>query len=62
MHHKVIIIDGEIVVIGSYNFSTSADEENDENVLIIHSPAIAAQFEAEFQRVYETALNPPKKD
>jgi len=60
MHHKVIIIDGAIVVIGSYNFSTSADEENDENLLVIHSPEIAAQFEAEFLRVYDTAMNPPK--
>ena len=61
MHHKIIIIDGETVVTGSYNFSTSADEKNDENVLIIHSPEIAAQYEAEFLRVYETAKNPPKK-
>lgn len=62
MHHKVIIVDGEIVVMGSYNFSANADESNDENVLIIYSPEIAAQYEAEFLRVYETALNPPKKD
>jgi len=60
MHHKVIIIDGEIVVFGSYNFTTNADQSNDENLLIIYSPEIAAQFEAEFQRVYETARNPPK--
>lgn len=60
MHHKVIIIDGEIVAFGSYNFTTNADQSNDENLLIIYSPEIAAQFEAEFQRVYETAKNPPK--
>jgi phosphatidylserine/phosphatidylglycerophosphate/cardiolipin synthase-like enzyme len=60
MHHKVIIIDGEIVVTGSYNFSASADEDNDENLLIFYSPAIASQYEAEFLRVYETAKNPPK--
>ncbi len=60
MHHKVIIIDGEIVVFGSYNFTSNADQSNDENLLIIYSPEIAAQFEAEFLRVYETAKNPPK--
>ncbi len=31
MHHKVIIIDGQIVVTGSYNFSKSAKTRNDEN-------------------------------
>ena len=33
MHHKVIVIDGEIVVVGSFNFSESADKSNDENLL-----------------------------
>ena len=55
MHHKVIIIDGQIVVTGSYNFSASAEERNDENTLILHNPDIAAQFLAEFQRVYAAA-------
>ena len=38
MHHKVILIDGEIVVTGSYNFSRNAEEKNDENVLIFQVP------------------------
>lgn len=52
MHHKVIIIDGRIVITGSYNFSASAEERNDENTLIIHSPEMAAQYLVEFERVY----------
>ncbi|HZW05230.1 MAG TPA: phospholipase D-like domain-containing protein [Anaerolineaceae bacterium] len=52
MHHKVIIIDGEIVITGSYNFSRAAEETNDENVLILFNPDLAAQYEAEFERVY----------
>ena len=55
MHHKVIIIDEAIVITGSYNFSRSAAERNDENVLIIHSTEIAAHYVAEFQRVYQQA-------
>lgn len=55
MHHKVFIIDGEIVITGSYNFSRSAEERNDENTLIIYSPEIAAQYLAEFDRVFEKA-------
>jgi phosphatidylserine/phosphatidylglycerophosphate/cardiolipin synthase-like enzyme len=55
MHHKVIIIDHSIVITGSYNFSGSAEERNDENVVIIHDAGIAGQFDREFQRVYAQA-------
>ena len=51
MHHKVFIVDQKIVAFGSYNFSRSAEERNDENLLIIHDPEIARQFMNEFQRV-----------
>jgi phosphatidylserine/phosphatidylglycerophosphate/cardiolipin synthase-like enzyme len=53
MHHKVIIIDGGIVALGSYNFSRSAEERNDENTLIIHNSDIANLFVIEFERIYE---------
>jgi phosphatidylserine/phosphatidylglycerophosphate/cardiolipin synthase-like enzyme len=55
MHHKVIIIDDETVILGSYNFTASAEDRNDENVLIIHDPEVAALFVEEFGRVYEAA-------
>ncbi len=55
MHHKVFIIDERIVVTGSFNFSASADESNDENIVILEDPAIARAFLAEFRRVYSEA-------
>lgn len=55
MHHKVIIVDGETVVFGSYNFTRSAETRNDENLLVIHNPEIAALFQGEFQKIYERA-------
>jgi phosphatidylserine/phosphatidylglycerophosphate/cardiolipin synthase-like enzyme len=55
MHHKVILLDHEIVIFGSYNFTRSAEEKNDENVLIIHDPALASQFLLEFERIYQSA-------
>jgi phosphatidylserine/phosphatidylglycerophosphate/cardiolipin synthase-like enzyme len=51
MHHKVIVIDREVVILGSYNFSKSANTRNDENCLIIHSPALAETFLQEFHRL-----------
>lgn len=35
MHHKVIVIDEETVITGSYNFSKNAETRNSENLLII---------------------------
>jgi phosphatidylserine/phosphatidylglycerophosphate/cardiolipin synthase-like enzyme len=55
MHHKVIIIDVQIVVTGSYNFSKSAKTRNDENTLILHNPEIAAIYMEEFERVWGIA-------
>ncbi|MBN1260830.1 MAG: DUF1669 domain-containing protein [Anaerolineae bacterium] len=58
MHHKVIIVDRELVITGSYNFTRSASEFNDENVVIIHSSDIAGAFVQEFQRIYAEAKEP----
>ncbi len=55
MHHKVIIIDNHTVITGSYNFSYNAENRNDENVLVIHSPEIAAGFLDEFERIFAAA-------
>ena len=55
MHHKVIIIDRKIAITGSYNFTKSAETSNDENVVIIFSQDVAAQYLQEFQKVYEQA-------
>jgi phosphatidylserine/phosphatidylglycerophosphate/cardiolipin synthase-like enzyme len=58
LHHKVIIIDGETVITGSYNFTKSADDINDDNILVIHSPAVAALYEKEFQKMYGIGETP----
>ncbi len=53
MHHKVIILDRETVIFGSFNFSESANSRNDENTLIIHDPVFASYFVEEFERVWQ---------
>lgn len=55
LHHKVILIDRQIVVTGSYNFSNSAEERNNENLLIIHNAEMAEAYFAEWQRVWAAA-------
>ena len=54
-HEKVMIIDARIVIVGSYNFTRSADTRNDENVVVIYNEAIAEEFMREFQRLYQEA-------
>ena len=41
LHHKVIVVDRQTVVLGSANFSASAFDRNDENVLIVRAPHFA---------------------
>lgn len=55
MHDKVLVIDDDVVVLGSYNFSRSANEANDENLLVIHNSEIARLFAEEFARIYAEA-------
>ncbi|HIP88190.1 MAG TPA: DUF1669 domain-containing protein, partial [Anaerolineales bacterium] len=55
MHHKVFVVDDQTVVTGSFNFTLSAEEQNDENVLILHDAEVAAAYAEEFDRVLEVA-------
>ena len=43
-HNKVMIFDGQTVETGSFNFTTSAQYYNAENVLIIHNKALADRY------------------
>lgn len=49
MHDKVMIIDGDTVVTGSFNYTYSAEHRNVENLLLIHDRAVAARYEAHWR-------------
>ena len=57
LHDKVMIIDNQIVVTGSYNFTERANTLNRENSLVINSKDIADIYKKEFDRVFEEATN-----
>lgn len=57
MHHKVMIIDDRVLIVGSYNFSRNAAFYNDENTLIINDPGITRLYSHEFDRIYQEALD-----
>ena len=60
LHHKVIIIDERTVITGSYNFTGSAERDNDENLVIVDNPAVARAYLEEFARVYGQAQSPTR--
>lgn len=43
-HNKIIIVDGEVVLTGSFNFTKAAEEKNAENLLVIYDKALAAKY------------------
>jgi phosphatidylserine/phosphatidylglycerophosphate/cardiolipin synthase-like enzyme len=43
-HNKIIIIDKETVITGSFNFTRAAEEKNAENLLIIKSKELAKTY------------------
>ena len=49
-HNKVILIDGQVVITGSFNFTNEAEEHNAENLLVIHDPTLAARYAGDWQR------------
>ncbi len=45
-HNKVMVIDGQTVITGSFNFTNAAEEHNAENLLVIRSPELAEKYAA----------------
>jgi phosphatidylserine/phosphatidylglycerophosphate/cardiolipin synthase-like enzyme len=43
-HNKVMIVDRQIVIGGSFNYTKAAQTKNAENVLMLDDPTLAAQY------------------
>jgi phosphatidylserine/phosphatidylglycerophosphate/cardiolipin synthase-like enzyme len=56
MHDKIMIVDGKIVLTGSFNWSNNAENENNENLLIITSTSLATTYENEFQKIWNSSV------
>ena len=52
MHDKFAVIDGRLVVTGSYNWTVSAERWNYENLLVIDSVSLASRYEQEFNQIW----------
>ncbi|MBX2800234.1 MAG: hypothetical protein KTR31_21320 [Myxococcales bacterium] len=54
MHAKSMVIDSEMIVGGSMNFTAAGERGNDENTLLIRSRRHAAQYEAWFESLWNS--------
>lgn len=51
MHDKFCVIDNQIVINGSYNWTINAETRNDENVAVMKDPKNATEFSVEFKQL-----------
>lgn len=56
VHSKMAILDETLVITGSQNWSISGNYSNDETLIAIENPTVAAHYEREFSRLYKTAV------
>lgn len=55
-HHKFMVIDGEQLETGSFNYSAAAADKNAENVLLLwHVKPLAEAYRKEWQRLWDEA-------
>ena len=52
MHNKFAIIDNRLLLTGSYNWTFSANNRNDENLMVIDDPEIIAIFQNQFVNLW----------
>jgi cardiolipin hydrolase len=52
MHNKYAIIDESVIVTGSFNWTTQAINNNQENLLFYEDKELAAQYVKEFNKLW----------
>ncbi len=61
LHHKFGLIDKQTVITGSHNWSMNANYNNDETLLVIRHPMVAAHYEREYERLFSNATFGPSQ-
>lgn len=56
LHHKFGIVDRHTIITGSHNWTLAANRNNDETLLIIRNPTVAAHYQREFDRLYANSI------
>jgi mitochondrial cardiolipin hydrolase len=51
MHHKFAIFDQKILVNGSFNWTHSATQVNEENILVTSDAGLVTEFSQQFEKL-----------
>lgn len=55
MHNKFAIIDGKTLITGSFNWTRTAEEKNEENLLIISDEGTINKYKGRFNYLWDTS-------
>ena len=58
MHHKFVILDGQTVLTGSYNWTLESEELNYDNLAVLRDPQPAVFYRQEFEALWSAAVGP----
>jgi phosphatidylserine/phosphatidylglycerophosphate/cardiolipin synthase-like enzyme len=53
LHHKLLVLDGTVVIGGSFNYTAPANRYNDENIFVIRNTTVAKHCLDEVERIYK---------
>merc|ERR1719499_1110665 len=53
MHNKFAIIDGKLLINGSFNWTYQATKKNFENVVVTNNKSLVAQFQNHFDSLWD---------
>lgn len=55
-HNKVILIDSNSLITGSFNFTKAAQERNAENILILHDPILISFYKKNWKSHFQHSI------
>ncbi|MBI4351786.1 MAG: DUF1669 domain-containing protein [Elusimicrobia bacterium] len=58
MHNKFAVLDGRLLINGSYNWTATAENSNTENTIFTMEPEYVKPYKAEFDKLYLKAVKP----
>lgn len=62
MHNKFAVIDGGTLITGSFNWTATAEDKNEENLLIITDPTLIAKYQERFEYLWKGSREVKVKD
>jgi phosphatidylserine/phosphatidylglycerophosphate/cardiolipin synthase-like enzyme len=56
LHHKFAVLDGHIVLTGSYNWTLDSEERNFDHMLVLRDTDLVLAYQQEFERLWSVEV------